>query len=109
MFFGLCDESSAAIQACACRYHVLDKVTHDDLHDLCACRALGVLVTYHVYADDGLFVTDLLQLVLGLCDSPDLNVRSRASWALGLQIIHTDMLYDYANDVCSKHSGCTGG
>ncbi|KAF9995871.1 HEAT repeat-containing protein 6 [Entomortierella chlamydospora] len=48
-----------------------------------ACRAIGVFILFPSLREDSTHAVDLASTVLGLCQDPNLNVRVRASWAVG--------------------------
>ncbi|KAG0356990.1 HEAT repeat-containing protein 6 [Gamsiella multidivaricata] len=48
-----------------------------------ACRAIGVFILFPSLREDSTHASDMASAVLGLCQDPNLNVRVRASWAVG--------------------------
>ncbi|KAF9175295.1 HEAT repeat-containing protein 6 [Mortierella sp. AD010] len=48
-----------------------------------ACRAIGVFILFPSLREDSTHAVDLASTVLGLCQDSNLNVRVRASWAVG--------------------------
>ncbi|KAF8937940.1 HEAT repeat-containing protein 6 [Haplosporangium gracile] len=48
-----------------------------------ACRAIGVFILFPSLREDCTLIVDMANTVLGLCRDPNLNVRVRASWAVG--------------------------
>ncbi|KAF8969068.1 HEAT repeat-containing protein 6 [Entomortierella lignicola] len=48
-----------------------------------ACRAIGVFILFPALREDNTHVVDMASTVLDLCQDPNLNVRVRASWAVG--------------------------
>ncbi|KAF9347375.1 HEAT repeat-containing protein 6 [Mortierella sp. AD094] len=48
-----------------------------------ACRAIGVFILFPSLREDSTHAVDMASTVLDLCQDPNLNVRVRASWAVG--------------------------
>ncbi|KAG9065720.1 HEAT repeat-containing protein 6 [Linnemannia hyalina] len=48
-----------------------------------ACRAIGVFILFPSLREDCTLIVDMANTVLDLCGDPNLNVRVRASWAVG--------------------------
>ncbi|KAI8596818.1 armadillo-type protein [Dissophora ornata] len=48
-----------------------------------ACRAIGVFILFPSLREDSTHVIDMASTVLDLCQDPNMNVRVRASWAVG--------------------------
>ncbi|KAF9275156.1 HEAT repeat-containing protein 6 [Linnemannia elongata] len=48
-----------------------------------ACRAIGVFILFPSLREDCSLIVDMANTVLDLCRDPNLNVRVRASWAVG--------------------------
>ncbi|KAF9123815.1 HEAT repeat-containing protein 6 [Mortierella sp. GBA39] len=48
-----------------------------------ACRAIGVFILFPSLREDCTPIVDMANTVLDLCQDPNLNVRVRASWAVG--------------------------
>ena len=48
-----------------------------------ACRAIGVFILFPSLREDCTLIVDMANTVLDLCRDSNLNVRVRASWAVG--------------------------
>lgn len=48
-----------------------------------ACRAIGVFILFPSLREDCILIVDMANTVLDLCRDSNLNVRVRASWAVG--------------------------
>ncbi|KAF9537656.1 HEAT repeat-containing protein 6 [Mortierella hygrophila] len=48
-----------------------------------ACRAIGMFILFPSLREDCTLIVDMANTVLDLCRDPNLNVRVRASWAVG--------------------------
>ncbi|KAG0006063.1 HEAT repeat-containing protein 6 [Modicella reniformis] len=48
-----------------------------------ACRAIGVFILFPSLREDSTHMSDMATTVLDLCHDPNMNVRVRASWAVG--------------------------
>ncbi|KAI8361925.1 armadillo-type protein [Mortierella sp. GBAus27b] len=48
-----------------------------------ACRAIGVFILFPCLREDSTHILDMASTVLDLCQDSNMNVRVRASWAIG--------------------------